>query len=151
MELTIPNKVVDTKAARAINTVDEKPQDMEHIGAAHGGGSTETRRYHPVEMYRELNRLHADAEREQETARQEKTAISPSQATNSNTTTVTHRSARPEDTQEASHMAENHGEDPDSSEITFHKASMARWYTEGPDDQPWSAFRILAEDHASGK
>lgn len=44
------------------NTIDGKAQDMSHIGAVHN--SSTQHHYHPVDMYRELQNLHADAKME---------------------------------------------------------------------------------------
>jgi len=120
--MTIGNAIIDTHA-----------QLLQHIGAIHDNLSTRDRHLHRVEMFQELQYLHANAIEEQNT-QSKKTATPQFHIGNGNDNNQ-HPSQPETIRQSMPEPGGHHHNNPPA----FGKLALRRWHAEEAHEQPWNA------------
>jgi hypothetical protein len=138
--------------------IDEPTAGLSYVGYVHDRVLARKRHHHPLELFRELEHLHAGVTKEHTSAPSKaKTSLALSKIGNTiNTQRPTQSGpARPdlsqsEDTPTA-HLAKHGGYRGFGN--ASQKASMERWVTEEAQQQPWNPFwpRIHAASHKHSK
>ncbi|KAF7512773.1 hypothetical protein GJ744_000340 [Endocarpon pusillum] len=126
----MPAEAKHTKTVMGNGTKDRRNENLNHIGAVHDPASTRGPNLHPVGMYHELQRLHADAIQKNTTK---------SQTLTRNGNLNAQRPDRPRSASVAE-SAQNGYRHP--TLLMLEGSGMRRWQTEGPHDQPWNSLQL---------
>ncbi|ERF70963.1 hypothetical protein EPUS_06748 [Endocarpon pusillum Z07020] len=126
----MPAEAKHTKTLMGNGTIDKRNENLNHIGAVHDPASARGPHLHPVGMYHELQRLHADAI-------QKNTTKSHPSTRNGNLNTQRPDQPRSASVAEAAQNEYRHPTLP-----VLERSGMRHWYTEGPHDQPWNSLQL---------
>lgn len=113
---------------------DLQSQDLSHAGTVHEHTLSNQDPVDRDELYRELNRLHTDAMKEQSS---EPSTTLP-QSLERCRSAITQRRVEPTDPRISASIQKGNAH---PSPVVFKTPKIDRWYAEVAHDQPWNPFR----------